>query len=72
MMTYKELDFIFPFIVLAYGALITFVLNTPALIKIAEKRLNHDLLKQMNAHRQLAFVCLIIGGIWSLQNLWVG
>ena len=69
-MTYQELDFIFPFFVLAYGALLTFVLNVPALMKLAEERFPLPLLKQLNMHRGLALVCLVIGSIWSLQNIW--
>ena len=69
-MTYKELDFIFPFIVLAYGALMTFVLNTPHLMKIAEERFPTSLVQQMNMHRTLGIICLIMGALWSLQNIW--
>jgi hypothetical protein len=71
-MTYKELDFLFPFFVLAYGALMTFVLNTPALMRLAEEKFPHELLQQMNMHRTLAVVCLVIGSLWTLQNLWFG
>lgn len=69
-MTYKELDFYFPFFVLAYGVLMTFVLNSPGLMKIAEERLTAPLIAQFNMHRGLGLVCLVVGGFWSLQNLW--
>lgn len=69
-MTYKELDFIFPFIVLFYGALMTFVLNSPALMKIADQRFTPELRQQMRMHRGLALVSLVVGALWSLQNLW--
>ncbi|MCB0349628.1 MAG: hypothetical protein KDD38_00495 [Bdellovibrionales bacterium] len=69
-MTYKELDFIFPFIILAYGALMTFVLNSPKLMQIAEERFPTSLVQQMNMHRTLGIVCLVMGALWSLQNIW--
>lgn len=69
-MTYKELDFIFPFFVLAYGALMTFVLNSPALMRLAEERFPHRMLQQMQLHRGLGVICLLVGAAWSLQNIW--
>jgi hypothetical protein len=69
-MTYQELDFIFPFFVLGYGALMTIALNIPAFAELAEKRLPQQLLQQMNAHRTLAVISLVIGALWSLQNIW--
>ena len=71
-MTYKELDFLFPFLVLFYGALMTFVLNSPRLMQIAEKRFPQELLQQVNMHRTLGIFSLVLGGLWSLQNLWIG
>jgi len=69
-MTYQQLDFIFPFVVLGYGALMTIVLNIPQLAELAEKRLPQPLLQQMNAHRTLALISLVVGTFWSLQNIW--
>jgi hypothetical protein len=69
-MTYKELDFIFPFVVLAYGVLMTFVLNSPQLMRIAEERFPTSLVQQMNMHRILGIICLVTGSLWSLQNIW--
>lgn len=69
-MTYKELDFIFPFVVLTYGVLMTFVLNSPQLMKIAQERFPTQLVQQMNMHRGLGIVCLVVGALWSLQNIW--
>lgn len=70
-MTYQQLDFVFPFIVFAYGVLMTLVLNSEFLMKLAEERFPQNLVEQMNGHRVLAVICLFVGGIWSLQNLWV-
>ena len=69
-MTYKELDFIFPFVVLDYGAIMTFLLNSPKIMQFAEEKLSHELLQQMKMHRGLGLICLTVGAIWSLQNLW--
>jgi hypothetical protein len=69
-MTYKELDFYFPFVVFCYGLTMTLVLNSAFLMKIAHKKFTPELVTQMNMHRSLAVVCLVVGSLWSLQNLW--
>jgi hypothetical protein len=70
-MTLEKLDLLFPFIVFGYGALITFVLNQPVLERLAETRLPPPMRAQLQAHRGLALFCLVAGGLWSLQNLWL-
>ena len=69
-MTPQEIDFIFPFVVLAYGVLVSCVLHTPYLMDLAEDRLPAEVLRQMQGHRILALICLGVGGLWSLQNIW--
>lgn len=70
-MTYQELDALFPFVVLTYGALLTFVLNNDKLMSLAEQKFPSQLVRQMNGHRILAIVCLFVGSLWSLQSLWL-
>jgi hypothetical protein len=68
-MTLAQLDFIFPFFMFFYGILVTFVLENKALQRIAADR-HFAPYQGLVAHRGLAFVCVIVGGLWSLQNLW--
>ena len=70
-MTIQELDFYFPFIVFAYGLIVTIPLNLPQLMELAEERLPRENLRQLQAHRGLAMFCLVVGAFWSLQNLLV-
>lgn len=70
MMSVHTLDLLFPYFVFAYGALVTLVLNIPFLVELAEHRLPSELGRQLLAHRWLALVCLVVGALWSLQNLW--
>lgn len=70
-MTYAELDKIFPYIVFVYGILVSFVLASAPLMKIAQERLPNDLVTQLSGHRTLGLICLWVGGIWILQNLWL-
>jgi len=72
MMDIHTLDFLFPFFVLGYGALITIVLNLPQLEKLAAEKFTQELYGQLKAHRVLALVCLCVGAAWSLQNIWAG
>ncbi len=68
----NRLDQLFPFIVLGYGALLTIALNSPSLWQIARQKLPANLLALLASHRLIGWVCLGVGGIWSLQNLWLG
>ncbi len=70
-MTYQELDAIFPYFVFAYGAMVSFVLSSKPLMRLAEERLPNPLLSQFTGHRVLAMVCLWVGSLWILQNLWL-
>ncbi len=69
-MTYQELDFIFPFIVFGYGVLMTLAMNHPRLVRLADEKFPQGLVDQMRGHRFLGVLCLVLGGLWSLQNLW--
>jgi hypothetical protein len=60
-MSVEQIDLIFPFFVLTYGAVVTIALNIPSS--------SVDLVESLRAHRHLAFACLVIGALWSLQNL---
>lgn len=68
-MSWKEIDFIFPFVVFGYGMIMTLVLNSPRLMELAENRISEPLLVQFKLHRGLGLVCLILGGLWSAQNV---
>ncbi|RME17781.1 MAG: hypothetical protein D6797_01800 [Bdellovibrio sp.] len=68
-MSYQELDLIFPFIVFIYGSLMTLILHSETLMKLAEKKLPPTLLFQFKTHRLMGSICLFVGFFWSLQNL---
>ena len=70
-MTPEKLDFAFPFIILTYGAVMTFVLNSRFFSDLAERRLPDNIARQIKAHRGLGLFCLIAGSLWSLQNIWL-
>ena len=67
-MTVKELDYFFPFFVFAYGVVITMLFQT-GLISLGKGRIPEVLLQQLQSNRILGLVCLVVGGLWSLQNL---
>lgn len=48
----------------------TFVLSFGPLVRLGRDRLPDGLWKQVQGHRALALVSLIVGGFWSLQNIW--
>jgi hypothetical protein len=65
----SKLDYYFPFFVLFCGLVILFVLEVPHLVALAKKEMPDQLLA-FEKHRKIAFVSVIVGGIWSLQNIW--
>jgi len=67
-MSIQELDYIFPFIVFSYGLIMTLVFYSP-LVALAEKKMPGIYWEQFKAHRTLGHLCLIVGALWSLQNL---
>ncbi len=70
-MTPETLDRILPLVMAGYGAVMTLVLHTRFFMELAETRLPESLNQQFRAHRGLGIICLIVGGLWSLQNLWI-
>lgn len=69
--TLSMLDFYFPFIVFFYGLVLNFVLEIPYLVALAQKRMPSQY-ATFEKHRKIAVVSLYVGGLWSLQNIWLG
>lgn len=70
-MTMIQVDYIFPFVVFFYGIIMVFVLENKFLSKLATERMPQQKMT-MQSHKGLAWVCLFVGGLWSLQNVWLG
>ena len=69
--TIEKLDHLFPYICFFYGAVMTFVLNSPLLGKLADERMPPELIATWRSHRGLAMICLCVGSLWVLQNIWL-
>lgn len=70
MSSISTLDFYFPFIVFFYGLAINFVLEVPHLVALAQKRMPAQY-ANFEKHRKIAILSLYVGGLWSLQNIWL-
>lgn len=68
--TISTLDFYFPFIVFFYGLVINFMLEIPHFVQLARKRMPSQY-ASFERHRGIAVVSLYVGGLWSLQNIWL-
>lgn len=68
-MPLQDLDFYFPFIVFFYGLVILLLLYNPLFLKLAEKHLTSSHYEQFLGRLWLGWICLCVGGFWSLQNL---
>jgi hypothetical protein len=63
-MTVQQLDYIFPFGIFLYGVLMVFVHENPWAQKL-------NIATKMHIGTRWAWICFFVGGLWSLQNLWV-
>ena len=59
-----QLDFIFPFVLLAYGFLLIFIFESGLLTKVPNASFH-----RLSEKQSWAWVCFFVGGFWSLQNL---
>jgi hypothetical protein len=71
MMNIQQLDFMFPFIVFTYGLVLLAILNLPLFKKLAEEKLSPEFYANLQTKKLLAYLCFFVGGLWSLQNLWL-
>lgn len=69
-MTLAQLDLLFPFFVFGYGAIMCLVTSLPILFARAEGKVPQFMIDRLRAHEPLGWVCFVVGGLWSLQNLW--
>ena len=67
---HETLDKLVPWVAFGYGALMIFVAQQPALMKLAETRIPEPHRSRFLSHIPLAWGCLFAGGIWILQDLW--
>ena len=70
-MAVAQLDQLFPYLCLAYGATMTLALNLAPIVRLADERLPEQVSAQWKAHRGLALFCLVVGAAWVLQNIWL-
>ncbi len=68
-MDIAALDKFFPWVVFFYGFLLVVVLENPALVSAMTIR-NPEAVAWLKPRRGLAWICVFVGGLWSLQNLW--
>ena len=64
------LDFYFPFFIFFYGLALHLVLEIPQLVALAQKRMPSQY-ATFERHRKIAQIALFVGGLWSLQNMWL-
>lgn len=64
-----KLDYYFPFLVFFYGLVMLFVLEIPYFVSLAKKEMPNQYLA-FERHRKIAVISLLVGGLWSLQNIW--
>ncbi len=65
-----KIDFYFPFLVFFYGLVMMIVLEVPYLLALAKKEMPVQY-AQFEKHRNIAVLSFYVGGLWSLQNIWL-
>ena len=68
-MPVEKLDFYFPWVVFFYGFLLILVLENDFIMEKVG-RLQPQLIQRLAPRRQWAWICLFVGGFWTLQNAW--
>lgn len=66
----SKLDYFFPFFVFFYGLVVLFILEVPYFVALAKKQMPSQYLA-FERHRKIAFMSFFVGGLWSLQNIWL-
>lgn len=66
----QKLDFIFPFFVFFYGLVMLLVLEIPYFVKLGKNKMP-AYYSQFENHRKIALLSFYVGGLWSLQNMWL-
>lgn len=69
-MTPEKLDFYFPFVVFFYGFLVLVVVEAPFFESALRRAGGADWLN-LRAKRPFAWISFFVGGLWSLQNLFL-
>lgn len=65
------LDILVPWLAFAYGIVMVFVFQSPRLMELARTRIPEPFRSRFLAHGALGWVCLVVGGLWILQSLWL-
>lgn len=65
----ETIDLYFPFIVIFYGAVMTFICHSPYLLQIGQDKIPVRLMERFESHKTLGLICLAVGGLWSLQRV---
>lgn len=67
----QELDLYFPYIVMVYGAIMTWVTHSEKLRKVADQSMSPELVHWFYGHRILGTICLLVGSLWSIQRVFI-
>lgn len=68
-MSIQQIDALAPIVIFSYGFIVTlgFAL-LPA--ELFEKYQSHPFVAQLQSRRTFAVLSLVVGALWSLQNIW--
>jgi hypothetical protein len=65
----SELDQAVPIVAFIYGVVILLITSNAKLMELAQTHFQYA--EIFRSRRALAFVCLVVGGLWTLQNIWL-
>lgn len=65
-----QLDYYFPFIMFIYGSCMSILLSSKMFERL-ETFGHAEVYQRLLRHRIPALICLFVGTLWSLQNLWL-
>ena len=68
-MTIETLDSLTMWIAFCYGLTLFFVLELPVLKRVESRA--PELFLILRQHQPIAMLCLWVGGLWILQEMWI-
>ncbi|MAV90950.1 MAG: hypothetical protein CL676_05980 [Bdellovibrionaceae bacterium] len=68
-MTLNQLDLLFPFFVFGYGVIMCVVNSIAEWVAKSKPEIPPYFFERLKSHEALGWVCLFVGGLWSLQSL---
>ncbi|MCC6277325.1 MAG: hypothetical protein IT289_05360 [Oligoflexia bacterium] len=67
----ESLDQAVPILSFVYGLIMIVIGQSPRLLGLARTQFSDAWAENFKQKQPLALICLIVGGLWTIQNFWL-